>query len=110
MDGHSDMFSPKMKETIGYLFRSLPKEIEVEITKSDVENGLKGSPTHCPVALALRREFPNKEISVSISALYLGNTEYWGGFRLTKQIQNFDRDGKFELGKYKLTKINRFSF
>lgn len=36
-----------------------PTEIEVEVTQDDIENGVARDCNRCPIALALRRQFPN---------------------------------------------------
>lgn len=36
-----------------------PTEIEVEVTQDDIENGVARDCNRCPIALALRRQFPH---------------------------------------------------
>lgn len=46
-----------------------PEEITVEVTKQDIRNGLRRKSTHCPLARALSRVFPNVPNIVTGSGL-----------------------------------------
>lgn len=58
-------------------FSFLPKTFKVEITAKDIENSSSYySDTYCPFALALKRKFPFRKISVLTDTFRIGDTRY----------------------------------
>lgn len=69
--------------------------MRVEITKEDIDNGTPCSNYSCPIALALKRYYPDKVISVgklwiSIEGVYYKLRYYKDSPIVRKFIQDFD--------------------
>ena len=63
---------------------TLPQEIQFEISEADITDGIKGSPSRCPIARAIKRHFPNTSYMVlvgkdSFSILQRDKDGYTGG-------------------------------
>lgn len=79
---------------------NVPDTIRVYVSKADVENGIKGIPSACPLALALKRKFNNKRICVSsvvqICSRSLKTVKYYSmSDRSVALIKKYDKTGKF---------------
>ena len=46
--------------------------MKVKVTERDIKNGQRGSDSHCPIALALRRQ-THKKVSVMYTNCYIKN-------------------------------------
>ena len=66
----------------------------VTVTQEDIDSGVANSCGKCPVALALQRLFPGKEISVDYRTTFIGD-RYNGG----DSYQN-EREARHFLGEY----------
>lgn len=50
----------------------LQATIRVRVERWDITNGKPGDDACCPLAVALRRQFPGRYISVGLSVAYIG--------------------------------------
>lgn len=55
--------------------------VDVDVTRDDMLNGTRGDSTSCPLAIALKRQFPMLYVRVYSQVAYIGEAEY----TLTKQ-------------------------
>lgn len=52
--------------------------MKIVVTQDDIDNGRRESPTHCPIALAARRQFPHRYVLATADHLLVGGlTYYW---------------------------------
>ena len=80
-------------------------KVKVEVTKEDLEKGIKESNTCCPVALALRRELAPNTSGISVGGYKVdfnpGGPHIYGHLdvpsNLREFIANFDNGYKDEL-------------
>lgn len=63
---------------------------QITLTQEDIKNGFAGSSTSCPVALALRRAFPEDGIQVDGVSLIIGDHEIDVTDAVGYFIENFD--------------------
>ena len=72
------------------------QRITVNVTKRDIENGAPSEPESCPIALAVRRKFPDRTIQVDTDELRVIDTgkkpskDLVG--RLPRRARNFIED------------------
>jgi hypothetical protein len=71
--------------------------MRVEITKEDIDNGIPCNNFSCPIALALKRYYPDKVISVgklwiTIEGVYHKMRYYKNSPIVRKFINDFDDD------------------
>lgn len=74
----------------------MTRPIEVQVTQEDINRGVRGHTTRCPVALALQRIYPKAFVG----------TSYWKpdglgpheSFYLRESVQRFTND--FDSGKH----------
>lgn len=66
--------------------------IAVEIIQEDIEQGFKGDPEWCPIALSLRRRFPTaKTICVYQYKVWVGVGEYAPSYDMVAYMNWFDQ-------------------
>lgn len=75
--------------------------IRVEVTKEDIESGIKANCIHCPVAKGLQRALACGEIKVGVNGFdFLGKNGWNFGIELpvfvSLKIQLFDATGEME--------------
>jgi hypothetical protein len=58
----------------------------IQVTQDDIDDGIRGSYCDCPIALAIKRQFPGKEIIVSKYILGIGGVNTWN---VPKPVYNF---------------------
>lgn len=77
----------------------MASNIAVQITQADLDNGKRGIPTECALALALTRHFQERA-SVCIQTAYLGSPDSDTNLRLHQDAIDFVRafDGRYPLG------------
>lgn len=66
----------------------------VSVRPRHIASGKRCEGDQCPVALALRDVFPNKEVYVEDDVLSVGDVQYKHG--LSRQIELFDKLGIME--------------
>ncbi len=64
--------------------------MKIKITLSDILCGEPGNHSRCPIALALKRAHPNKNISVDHSGFSIGDVEYDISAEIHEFISDFD--------------------
>ena len=79
--------------------------IEFEITQENIERGMLGDCSHCPVALALRRKFPEGKIRVRPFGTNIGPKIYKNHSLLTAFIYAFDDGLKVQPGTHTLEEL-----
>lgn len=62
----------------------------IEVTREDIDHGLAGSCGSCPVALAIRRRFPDGWVRVGIRCVYAGGRAYHLPSGAIEFIERFD--------------------
>jgi len=74
----------------------LPEILDVTVDEEDMRKGLRGYPTSCPIARAVKRQVPGVYVSVGRSHIQFFNQETEGGFlgqyELPDQARDFIRD------------------
>ena len=65
-------------------------EVAVEITEADIEHGEVGDASLCPVALALRRMYPNATVIEAADPVVIGNEEFTAGDDMLAFIERVD--------------------
>lgn len=66
--------------------------IEVEVTEDDINNGERGRPSSCPIALACRRLFPLDLVSVGSNFVTISNRETFTQYKLSIDGKIFVED------------------
>lgn len=65
--------------------------MRVWVSKKDIENGCRGDPWSCPVALALKRKFgKRKEICVGATVTDIGKIRYYNSLSAEEFVRSFD--------------------
>lgn len=78
---------------------------KISVTQEDIDTGVKKSCWKCPVALAIRREFPlakDVEVGGTSYSFQLGNREYSGTLPESASdfIRKYDYDSKMLPGPF----------
>jgi len=85
----------------------IPDEIEIDVTARDIAEGKPGKCERCPIALAVRRIFPNDDIRVD-SIIWIGDN--WDARFDTPEVacDFIDRfDSGQEVSPFKFTAVRR---
>lgn len=67
---------------------------QITVTQDDIDRGLQGARKHCPVALALRRVFPQGGILVEGELLSIGSCVWFPSRTVRDFIEDFDEGDK----------------
>lgn len=90
------------------MYKGLPlidafKDLELEVSKSDVSHAKRNNPSKCAAALALSRAL-GVEAEVHIGRTYIKQGRKWIRFMtpasVQREITSFDRSDIFEPGEY----------
>lgn len=78
----------------------------IKVIQKDIDDGVRTHGNECAVALAVRRAFRTKDVSVGLGSCRVKEKEYTLPKKCEKFIERFDLTGKgkpfsFELGKLK---------
>jgi hypothetical protein len=73
----------------------------IKVTQEDIDKGARCSNQSCPVALALRRLYPDLKISVGRVRTIIEDKKYYHSNELIKFIGRFDLGKKVNPGEYK---------
>ena len=65
------------------------KNLRVNITKTDIERGLRNSTTHCPVARALNRKLKRYDVRVYCDQVVMGQSVLTRIIRLPRKTVRF---------------------
>lgn len=60
--------------------------MKVEVTQADIDAGIRKECMKCPVALAVKRLYPDREVKVGITRLYLKLHGIASCYRIPKEI------------------------
>ena len=66
----------------------------VEITQEDIDQGIKGECSKCPLALALKRVFPIDEVGVYYFTFSVGRKHHNLSDEAMMFVRNFDESKK----------------
>lgn len=69
---------------------------QITVTQEDITNGFPGSYTSCPVALALRRVFPEEGVDVDSDSLIIGDREVETSEAVGGFMEEFDEGSPVE--------------
>ena len=94
------------------LSRVRGRDITVDITQADINKGVRGSPTWCPGAQAIRRLFPDAlEIRVSkvgVQILYVTHSLRWDApATFSDWVSAFDKKGEGQPRSFRLSFAER---
>ena len=67
--------------------------MKIDVTQEDIDRGVKGACTQCPVALALARAFPDVYVDVATTQLLVGDEFIRAPSVVSIFIEDFD-DGE----------------
>lgn len=81
----------------------LRAKLKIEVSREDIQRGIPKSACYCPIALALKRAFPNSHIKVTGTLFIDGRrfslpaicNTFMGAFDTNKAVEPFE----FELGE-----------
>lgn len=69
-------------------------KIKISVSQEDIDNGTPGDETCCPIALAVKRQYPEyNEVSVEIDVLFLDDINYLMPIEASNFVDDFD-EGK----------------
>ncbi len=82
------------------------RNLQLDITKSDVSKSKKNDPANCAAAVCAKREL-HKEVRVFLSRTYVKEKNHWTRYlnpeAISREIISFDRGSSFEPGRYVAT-------
>lgn len=65
--------------------------MKIIVTKQNIKDGIKGDSRNCPVALAIKKEYPICDVSAAEDYIYLGDYEYKVPRSVQRFITKFDK-------------------
>lgn len=68
--------------------------MKIQVTRTDINNGQRGSCKYCPVALAVCRTFGTNDVTIGASTIRVGHTKYAAPEAVRLFITLFD-NGKY---------------
>lgn len=94
----------KLGNTYKYPYKGKLRRIKIDVTQDDIDNGILGTDTHCPLALAAKRKLTF--VLVSSTEFGVGYSQFIVYTKLSKIAENFVR--RFDARK--LVKPRSFYF
>lgn len=79
--------------------------MKISVTQDDIDYGIPQSFDCCPVALAIRRNFPGSPVIVSQDVIVIRSTDYSATPEIIRFIDNFDEDCAVEPFEFELLEI-----
>lgn len=75
----------------------------ISVTRKDIAEGRRASPSFCPVALAIRRRYPKKAISVAEKVIFISSIgERMSPESVCQFVESFDHRKPVKPFRFKL--------
>lgn len=75
----------------------MSEKIRIEVTSDDIKNGVRGSKCDCPIALAVKRAFPDV---VGVMVTKKAITLHGGGARSTSMVGSLPGEATIFIGDF----------
>lgn len=85
--------------------------MKIQVTKADIKNGLPVNFSYCPIALAVKRKFPENSVSVSVSPGYIADNglKFPGEITINSKIgPDYSRIATYTIPGKAISFIKRF--
>jgi hypothetical protein len=64
--------------------------MKIQVTQQDIRNGVSKSYLECPVALAVKRIYPNFSVAITDKAIWIHGQKFMASRSVQRFIKSFD--------------------
>jgi hypothetical protein len=73
--------------------KEIPDKLTITVTDSQIRRGIRHSATNCPIALSIREQFPDEDVTVDVFSILIDGKKGFPTFRASLFIRAFDNYG-----------------